>query len=292
METNSCSLILDKTNKELNLKGTNELPVAVYNDDLKAEPVPYHWHDEIELIVVVSGKMELVVEGEKFVFSAGEGIFINSGRLHSCVNFDETNCFLKSFVLHSKFIYGDLTSILYQNYLHPLINESSAGFVILTAEMCDILLSAYDIFVERPFAFEFSVREHLTKIIMTIIKTTENDKVPFNAKKTRQLNRCKLMLSFIHTNYGEDITLFDIANSANIKESECLRCFKTVLNTSPIKYLKTYRIERSAFALKTSVQPIIDIALSCGFVEMSYFSKSFKEQYKMTPSEYRKLEQT
>ncbi len=291
MKTNSCSLILDSTNKELNLKGTSELPIAVYNDDLKAEPVPYHWHDEIELIVVVNGKMELVVEGKKFVFSVGEGIFINSGRLHSCANFDETNCFLKSFVLHSKFIYGDLSSILYQNYLHPLINESSVGFVILTDEMCDLVLSAYNIFVEKPFAFEFSVREHLTKIIMAIIKDTEKDNSPVDAKKTRQLNRCKLMLSFIHNNYGEDITLFDIANSANIKESECLRCFKTVLNTSPVKYLKTYRIERSAFALKTSAQPIIDIALSCGFVEMSYFSKSFKEQYKMTPTEYRKSEQ-
>ncbi len=292
MEPNSCGIVLDKTNKELNLKGSSEFPVAIYNDDLKAEPVPYHWHDEIELIVVVSGKMELVVEGEKFVLSVGEGIFINSGRLHSCVNFDETNCFIKSFVLDSKFIYGDLTSILYQNYLHRLLNECSVASVILTDEMCETVLSAYEIFAKKPFAFEFSVREHITGIIIAIIKATEKNTLPVDAKKTRQLNRCKLMLSFIHCNYGEDITLLDIANSANIKESECLRCFKTLLNTSPIKYLKTYRIERSAFALKTSSQPIIDIALSCGFVEMSYFSKSFKALYKMTPSEYRKLEQS
>ncbi len=283
----ACNIILDENSKELNLKGTKALPVAIYNDDLKEKPVPYHWHDEIELIVVISGEMELICELEKYVLKQGQGVFINSGRLHSCVNYDDTACIIKSFVFHSRFIYGDLSSILFEDYFHKFLAETSVANHLLSFEMCEAVLAAYEEFLRKQFGYEFFVREKLTQVLLEIIKSTDNNtKIDF--KTIKQLNRCKMMMSFIHQNYQSEITLSQIASSAGIKESEALRCFKSTLKTSPIKYLKKYRLEKSAFLLKTTTEPIIDIGFACGFYEMSYFSKSFKEDYGMTPTEYRK----
>ena len=52
-----CNIILDKNIRELNLKGEGTFPVGIYNDYLEIEPVPYHWNEEVELIVVTSGQM-------------------------------------------------------------------------------------------------------------------------------------------------------------------------------------------------------------------------------------------
>ncbi len=292
MKKPTCSnIVLDNTMKELNVKGTPGLPIGIYNDDLKADPVPYHWHDEIELIVVTSGKMDITVELEKYVMSAGEGIFINSGRLHSCTNFEGSDCTLKSFVFHSKFLYGDLNSVLFENYFYSLLKETSINICFLSAEACSLVLAAYDAFISQDFAYEFLVRENLTKTLIPIIKNTENIQNPIDFKTAKQLNRCKTMMSFIHQNYDKAITLLDIAESAAVKESEALRSFKSVLSTSPVKYLKKYRLQQSAFLLKTTNEPIINIGLSCGFAEMSYFTKSFREMYDIPPTEYRKLKQ-
>ncbi len=285
------NIVLDNTMKELNVRGTPELPVGIYDDDLKADPVPYHWHDEIELIVVTSGKMDITVELEKYVLSAGEGIFINSGRLHSCINFDNSDCTLKSFVFHAKFLYGDLNSVLFENYFYSLLKETSINTYSLSAEACSLVLNAYNAFSAQEFAYEFSVRENLTKTLLPIIKSTENIQNPTDLKTTKQLNRCKTMMSFIHQNFDKSITLLDIAESADVKESEALRSFKSILSTSPIKYLKKYRLQQSAFLLRTTNEPIIHIGLSCGFAEMSYFTKSFREMYDIPPTEYRKLKQ-
>ncbi len=283
----ACNIILDENSKELNLKGSKALPVAIYNDDLRQKPVPYHWHDEIELIVVVEGQMELICELEKFVLKKGEGIFINAGRLHSCINYNDADCTIKSFVFHSRFIYGDLSSILFEDYFHKFLAETSVANYLLSFEMCECVLVAYDKFLKKQFGYEFLVRENLTQVLLNIIKSTDNNtKIDF--KTIKQLNRCKTMMSFIHENFSNEITLLQIAKSADIKESEALRCFKNTLKTSPIKYLKKYRLGKSAFLLKTTAEPIIDIGFACGFSEMSYFSKSFKEDYGMTPTEYRR----
>ncbi len=288
MINSSCNIILDKTNRELNVKGTAEFPVAIYYDDLKEEPVPYHWHEEIELIVVVEGEMELVVELEKFILKPNDGIFINSGRLHSCIDFDDSNCRLKSFVLSAKFLFGEQNSVLYQRYFHKLLGETALDYEMLNDKQCSDVLKAFHIFTKEQFGFEFEIRTLISNILLPIINSNKNPCGKIDDKRIKQLNRCKKMMSFIQNNYNNDITLSDIANSGGVKESEALRCFKLVLNTSPIKYLKTYRIEQTALLLKTSTLPIIDIAFSCGFHEISYFSKSFKEMFLLTPTEYRK----
>ncbi len=288
MKELECEIILDNTKRETNIQGSKELPVAIYNDYLKLNPVPYHWHEELELIVVIKGELKLIIELQHYILKEGDGMFINTGRLHSCEAFNNTDCIIKSFVFHASFIYGEQKSILYQGYFHALLQEASQNTLLLQGNNCILLLEAYNEFVKKDFAYEFAVREKLSSVLLSIIQSSENKPVSNDAKQLRALKRCKKMMSFIHENYKNDITLLDIASYAHVKESEALRCFKTVLNSSPIKYLKKHRIEQAAILLKVSSLAIIDIGFGCGFSEMSYFSKSFKEVYGLTPSEYRK----
>ena len=76
-------------------------------------------------------------------------------------------------------------------------------------------------------------------------------------------------------NYGEAIDTAAIARSASVSQSECLRCFRATIDTTPIRYLREYRIEQAANRLANSQAFIADIAAACGFGDISYFSAPF-----------------
>ena len=95
------------------------------------------------------------------------------------------------------------------------------------------------------------------------------------------------MLTFIREHYAEEIDTSAIAASAAISESECLRCFKKMLNTTPNRYLATYRLEQAEALLLHTNLLIAEIGAKCGFNEMSYFARAFRMKYGSTPRTYR-----
>ena len=96
------------------------------------------------------------------------------------------------------------------------------------------------------------------------------------------------MLGFIQEHYGESITVAQIAASAMLSESECLRCFRRTINATPSQYLRDYRLQVSARLLDSTEEKIGDIGALCGFPDAAYFTKIFREAKRVTPVEYRR----
>ena len=73
----------------------------------------------------------------------------------------------------------------------------------------------------------------------------------------------------------------------------CMEFFDFFRRVNPpaIRYVKQYRIQQAAKLLLASQRKIADIASVCGFQDMSYFTKSFREEKGCTPTQYRQLKQ-
>jgi len=63
-------------------------------------------------------------------------------------------------------------------------------------------------------------------------------------------DRVKKILRYIHENYNKKLTADDIANHANISRGECFRCFKQLMNMTPVEYITEYRLQRAAELLR------------------------------------------
>lgn len=87
--------------------------------------------------------------------------------------------------------------------------------------------------------------------------------------------------------YNGELTLAKIAESVNLSENECLRCFRNMISTTPIQYVKQIRIQKAAELLISTDWKISDIGSECGFQEMSYFAKIFRELKGCTPGAFR-----
>ncbi len=95
-------------------------------------------------------------------------------------------------------------------------------------------------------------------------------------------------VEFIRANYAEDIKVQDIADYVGISRNYLATLFQRILKTSPNEYLARFRITRSKEQLTITDLPISTIASVCGYRDSLVFSKAFKQQVGMTPTQYRK----
>jgi transcriptional regulator GlxA family with amidase domain len=96
------------------------------------------------------------------------------------------------------------------------------------------------------------------------------------------------MISFIHKNYRETITLDDIAKAGMVCRSKCCRIFKQTLKKSVFDYLLTFRIRQSLSLLRNERMSVTEAALASGFSTSSYYGEIFKRLLGMSPGEYRR----
>ena len=114
--------------------------------------------------------------------------------------------------------------------------------------------------------------------------------LPQEQKKSVVQLRMQKILRFIEELFAEDLTLTDLSASANVSKSECSRCFKICLDTTPYKYLTEYRLSKAAQLLVNTNEPVSNIAAAVGFHQMSHFGKCFREKTGCSPRAYREME--
>lgn len=95
-------------------------------------------------------------------------------------------------------------------------------------------------------------------------------------------------IGFIRRNYHDDISIADVAQHIQISERYLRKLFSENLNISPINYLNQIRINKSIELLKYTNLSIKEIAFKTGYKSPQYFSRIFKRQTGMSPSQINK----
>ncbi|TIM28877.1 MAG: GlxA family transcriptional regulator [Mesorhizobium sp.] len=85
----------------------------------------------------------------------------------------------------------------------------------------------------------------------------------------------------------EPVALEDMAASSCLSRRQVERIFSKQIGRSPARYYLEMRLERAHLLILNSQLPIVEIAMACGFVSASHFSKAYRENYEMTPREAR-----
>ncbi len=293
MALSACASVTDTTGRELVEHGATAFPIACYHDDLEKNEVPWHWHEELELVIVTSGSCTLAAGQEKRVLGAGEGIFVNTSVLHGAwAAGPEASC--HSIVFHPRLVGGSLDSVFYQQYLQPLLDRGNLEYLFLQPEipwhrmLLNALEQVWQACVEEAPGYEFAVRQGLSAMTFQLYSHLSPQQPGPSSKALRDAQRIKTMLSFLHTRFAQALTVERIAASAAISPSECLRCFRATIGTTPMQYLHRYRLQQAAQRLRSTRTSIGDIAFGCGFQDLSYFTRSFRREKGCTPSEYRR----
>ena len=295
MALQKCGLNLNHKLKELQPHGNLAFPCAGYASHHSAESeeeIPWHWHEEIEIISLKSGQMNVCIPQDRFLIKAGDLIIINGGIIHYAKADPEGD--LQSLVFSPSLIYGTEDSVFSKKYIKPLLTAPSFTACCIpydqAKEAAEHFNNAFRSLSEETFGYEFTVRENLSKICLLLYQFYEIGKSSDNKPQYSDNIRLKKMLELIETHYAENISVSDIAGSADISTRECMRCFQRTMQMSPFQYLMKYRMMRGAEMLTEDPgKDIFEVALECGFDSPSNFSSTFHRFFKYTPRDYRKI---
>ncbi len=294
MALQKCGLNRTSKNKELQPHGSLEFPCAGYESahtNSIGDFIPWHWHEEFEIIHIVEGSMKLQVLSETFLVQTGETAIINAKALH-CASGDPY-CKLQSLVFSPLLITGTVNSAFASKYIMPLILCTQFSGIVLKNKkrsVANYFSTAFESLKKDAFAYEFTVREQLSHIMLMVYSELKPGLKDSLVHQDINSVRVATILSFIEQHYPENITLSNIAETVNISERETLRCFKKITGESPIQYLLKYRLIQSASELTEYPDKNISVvAEECGFDSPAYYAKKFKEFYLCTPREYRQI---
>lgn len=248
-----------------------------------------HWHPDLEFIIVLDGAMEYFVSGETVLIEKGNGIFVNSKRLHYGFSTDNVDCSFIVVAIHPSLL-GEST-LVGKAYLEEKFGSDTEDYILLTPQSPwnnEILLSVKQIYNEMNNN-SFNPL-HLLSLAMSLCACIGDhiQEVSGHQNENQLLMAVRKMTGFIHHHYEHKITLDDIAAAGSICRSRSCELFNRFIGQSPNTYLVRYRIQKSSEMLLATNRSISEIALVCGFQSPSYFSYVFRKETGLTPQDYRK----
>ena len=292
MILDSPETFVDENGKEGVKMGTTAFPIACYYD-VRIYAM-WHWHEEFEVHIVEKGAVRFRVGRETYILEEGEAAFVNSRGMHEIEPAGEGETMDHCVCWHPRLVGGSPDSIFWQDCVEPLLADKAFQGMKLSPKISwqkmviDCIEKCWLANEGEGQGYALYSRNMLSEVLFRICEHRQaQHRVPVG-KELLDASRIRLMLQFIHENYSEELSSGRIAEFADISESECLRCFRRTIDTTPMRYVQQYRIQRASYLLEHTGLKIIDIGVQCGFQVMGYFSKVFRKFQGCTPSEWRK----
>ena len=269
--------------------GKKTFPFSVYHvcipDWMKKYPL--HWHDEFELIYILTGQGIFSVNGFKNVCQAGDLIIVPPGAIHSIDQ--NQNDFVEYFniIFSLSLLEENPESHCFRNYLSQLSENDCMKDLFLRSDsptcnrlsplVCDLIANRH----AEYSGYEMMIKARLFEILYILYNENLNDKKinPQNQREKENALRLKKILSYMKEHFAEKITIEEVSEITSLSESRFMTFFKNQTGTSFIKYLNDYRLEAASEQLLQTRKSVTQIALENGFENISYFVRAFKSKY-------------
>lgn len=270
-------------------QGTQNFPIAYYHVE-ETQPRYYmtsHWHPEYEIIRILEGELHLTVNNNDLTLTKGDILLLQDGVLHGgtpkrciyeCLVFDMLTLLKDNRILKEE----SERIIRHETVFQQLLPKDDTELTGLIAEL-------FTSMQEKRAGYEFIVQGSLYQLLGMLFDKKLYDLAPKPEQHSiDRLKHLKQVIRFIETNYSDDIRLDDLASIAGMNPKYFCRFFRQSTQKTPIHYLNYYRIERASELLRTTDTSITDVALNCGYNDISYFIKAFKRYKNTTPKQYMK----
>lgn len=259
-----------------------ELPLNIEIREIKRFTID--WSKNIEFIFLISGKIDIYIEGEVYNLKEGDLFLINKNKAYRLVRPDRKEGLILKFSI-GKDCYNESLG-----GLDKTIFDSSDFFY--SGEKLDFLKYSiasmiYELDLQEK-AYEFRVLSSLNLFISYLLENFQyslDEKLALENKSNRE--RLESIVSYIHQNYDRRIGLKEMADKLHLSYYYLSHFIKDSMGISFKRYVDFIRVGKSLDKLIDSEKTISEIAYEVGFPNPSSYSKSFKNLYDFSPGEYR-----
>lgn len=256
--------------------------IITYNIMVKKKE-EIHLHQDIELIYVLEGEMELKVEGDTFYLKQDDVVVVNPNKKHSYKCSEDI--LMASFYISFQKLSNFLESSLILFWCNSTIDKDDSY-----EEMRKIIKSIFNHYLNRKGKddfYEYSLFYQLLNLLTNSFLINNADE-RFHDKDNKYDDRINEITNYIRGNYNRSISLNDLAHKLHLSNAYLSRYLKKQLGMNFIDYLNNVRLHYALEDLLYTDATITRAALDNGFANTAVFNKLFKATYNMTPSAYLK----
>ncbi len=261
---------------------------------------PLHKHRHFEILYVVSGNAFLELDGEICPAHKGDLFFLNSDALHvfrhESRDLSPFSFYVLSFSpdILTKFLNSSETSDKSADsfIVHSLMefNSSPASLLTFTKEyhsiICDLFDKIHFEYSQQRKGYTESIHAYMTLLVVSVFRNLDEASHRNSAEKNVRI--VNYINDYILSNYASRISVRELARRVYISEDHLGRIFRRHTGMSISKAIQRVRLEKACSLLSGTNSTIQDIAKACGFEDLKFFYKLFKDYTGLTPKEYRK----
>ena len=277
--------------KENKPHGTKDDPFSTYHIENagRSFQIPVHWHDEFEIIYVRSGFLAVSISGESYIGKTGDAFVVSPGNLHLMGSQTGTVDYY-TFLFPLKYISFRTDDMLDEKLLEPL----NSGHLMIcprvkdtAKELCEQLIEIYE--AKKDESESKITTQVRTKIILLqfILEMWKKGFVIENDTSGRNTVE-KEMVSYIQQNFTGKISLREFGEQFHLSEKYISRYFKEHFHITLSQYVVYLRLEYAKQLLQDTDISVTEAAMRSGYQNISYFIRSFKKTYGVSPLKYRK----
>lgn len=115
----------------------------------------------------------------------------------------------------------------------------------------------------------------------------DRQRLPLRARLGVQNSKILTIIEMMEANLSEPEALTTVAHNIGLSRRQVERLFRQEMGRSPARYYLEIRLDRARHLLLQSSMPIVEVAVACGFVSASHFSKCYRELYGRSPQQER-----
>ena len=263
-------------------------PVQKYITRLTSDHpvVTTHWHEEAEFTLITQGNCRYQIDLIDYDIKEGDLLFVPPLFLHSISRSTSEELISETYVFHLNFLGGNSTDICSTRYLAPMMHqEFSVPFLITPGHpayesMKEIFDRIARLYAEAAIGYELSLKALFLQAIVQLLPYSQKVSSPDTGTPSDKL---KQVLDYIEHHFSEAISVSELAKLCYFSDYHFMRFFKKHMNMTCVEYINNLRLEKAVELFEQGNSSILDVSLSIGFHNLSYFHRAFKKKYGMTP---------
>ena len=246
---------------------------------------PVHLHIHMEMYYVVSGKIEVTVEGETQLLSAGDMTVIFPNRVHgrAVARSDDS---LVIVIVAQPTLAGDFRKLILDFAPKTPFFSSDAISEDVENAVKKIFAIANVNRAEPPPEY----KDTLLKSFMQIILSSLIPGMELVRRNRRDYNVMQRAVAFIMENFSEPISLEMVASHAGVTKNHLSSIFSGKMGMGFNDYLCGIRLGHACELLHGTDKSVTEIAFESGFNTLRTFNRVFHDRYLVTPSRFRRQE--
>lgn len=169
-----------------------------------------------------------------------------------------------------------------------LFSPQASAEGINSVELSEDILCAFERLLEvmqHPLDAKILGKQIVREILYQVLRGPSGGALLALVTRQTHFSQISRVIRRIETGYTENLTVDRLAAEANMSISAFHHNFKSVTSTSPLQYLKSYRLHKARLLMLHDGMKAGAAALHVGYESASQFSREFKRYFGMTPGE-------